>query len=693
MAEVEEPQFSSVRERIAALKLQQVGLSPANHADAQNHLGVINKTRRPPPPPPPSARPVRDKYGSQNFLGSDSLSSNPSSTVRRSSAGSTFRDGQSRAASVVSGEKCPALPPRRPPSGTRPTAPPPPLPARQRAAPASTLSPSITSLERDVTRKSSLESVSSVRSGRSSLSTRSVSTANTVYSGGEQNARVLKAPAFNPSTLPSLPPSNGKKDEDAQARGTPLPHTISDSIVAQQRPDGMGISGSNIVAKGKAGRPPLPIRPMSHAQKVGAVSNTLGFDGSSLSKSVGLSAPPPRPPFRLKQGLPSPVSVDGPTAVSATQDDLQISATYNDAASECLMCRDFSAADSHAAQFPRSSVPGGDLDWLAHQLTAPFSSLTDKARVIFTWMHHNIAYNTAVYFAGNIKSSTPASTFETGLAVCEGYSSLYTALATHAGLESIVISGHGKGSNHTPLAVGSPVPAFESGHAWTAVRIDNGQWKLIDSTWGAGCVNSQTKQYKKKFDPSYFTMDNSKFGLEHFPTNKTHFFRIDNQPSPSWESYMLADVNLLTTYSSALADHGLDLNSFTPAEKHINLSHNTGADTDTVRFQFSKICPHWDSERQGLGKPNLFILKFGGRNYVPFESDEQLYWSWVDVSVGKLRDAVAVMADGEKTISVVAVTRFGDEHEDGKGLTKDEFLRKTGKVGMSYSYLAKWVVV
>ena len=691
MAEIEEPQFSSVKERIAALKLQQVGLTPSKNADAQNHISVINKTRRPPPPPPPppATRPIRNKYGNPSSLSSDPLRSDSSGiTVRRSSAGSSLRNGQSQA-SVVSGEKCPALPPRRPPTGTRSPAPPPPLPARQRAAPATASSPSTMSLERDVIRKSSLESVSSVRSGRSSLSTRSVSTANTGYSGGEQNARVLKVPAFNPSTLPSLLPSNEERAEDAQVRGALLMHAISDSTVAQQKPDGMGVR-SNSVAKGIAGRPPLPGRSISYGPKVGTAANTVGFDGSSPSNTVNLSAPPPLPPSRLKQRAPPSVPIDRRIPISAPQDHLQPSARSNNTASGCLLCRDFSAADSHAAQFPRSTVPGGDLGWLAHQLTAPFSSLTDKARVIFTWMHHNIAYDTAGFFAGDFKSSTPATTFETGLAVCEGYSNLYADIAAHAGLECLVIDGHSKGFGHKPLPLGSPVPIFDTNHAWTAVRIDDGQWKLIDSTWGAGAVDGQTMQYEKKFDPSLFTMDNNEFGLKHFPTNKTQFFRENNQPAPSWESYILADVNVLTTYAVTQEGYGLDINSFTPAEKYINLSQHTGADTDTIRFQFSKVCPHWTSEGQGLGKPRLFFLRIGEKDYIPFESDEQLYWSWIDISVGKLCDAAATMAEGEKKIHVAAVTRFGDG--DGLGLTADEFTKNRRRMGISYSHLAEWMI-
>ena len=85
------------------------------------------------------------------------------------------------------------------------------------------------------------------------------------------------------------------------------------------------------------------------------------------------------------------------------------------------------------------------LDWLAGQLTDPFPSLTDKARAIFTWLHHNIDYNVEAFFNNNVRSSTPASTLDSGLAVCEGYAALFTAIATKAGLQSVVVSGYGKG--------------------------------------------------------------------------------------------------------------------------------------------------------------------------------------------------------------------------------------------------------
>ena len=46
-----------------------------------------------------------------------------------------------------------------------------------------------------------------------------------------------------------------------------------------------------------------------------------------------------------------------------------------------------------------------------------------------------------------------------GLAVCEGYAGLFTAIATIAGLESVVIGGHGKGFGFSALPPGASLPA------------------------------------------------------------------------------------------------------------------------------------------------------------------------------------------------------------------------------------------
>lgn len=255
------------------------------------------------------------------------------------------------------------------------------------------------------------------------------------------------------------------------------------------------------------------------------------------------------------------VDLSAPTAPS-TATVSQNPSVYGVApsAGSCLHCRDFSGPDNHAARFPRESIPSTDIGWLAQQLCAPFGSPTDKARAIFTWLHHNIAYNVEAFFNNAVKPSTPQSTLQTGLAVCEGYAGLFAAIAVKAGLEAIVVGGNGKGYGYSPLKPGDPVPPYEAGHAWNAVKIDGGEWKLIDCCWvsmqtlwstlvlnanliqGAGTVNGPGQGYKKGFNPEKFTQSNDEFGLDHYPEDSSKQFRNDGR-RVSWEEYILGNKN------------------------------------------------------------------------------------------------------------------------------------------------------
>lgn len=359
------------------------------------------------------------------------------------------------------------------------------------------------------------------------------------------------------------------------------------------------------------------------------------------------------------------------------------SLTSQPSSASCLICRDFSAPDAHAANFPRHTVPS--LDWLANQLTSPFPSFTDKARAIFTWLHHNIEYDTVSFFNNNIKPSTPAGTLQTGLAVCEGYAALFTALASKAGLESVVISGHGKGFSHKALAPRSPIPPESSGHAWNGVKIDDGEWKLIDPCWGAGNVSGKGKPYNKDFTPRFFTMSNNDFGLRHFPSNKSHFFRTDGRAQISWEEYIVgpdpSGAEPVTLYG-LVGKEGIAETSFMP--KQLKIPVNSGG---MVRFQFSRVCPHWDPLRNGDGKPFVFFLSIHGidgreDDKVPFETNGGSWWA--DVEARRL---------GARGQSVTLYTCDSVSGQSGRGLSVAEFRQACGKKAMGFGGVAKWELV
>ena len=336
--------------------------------------------------------------------------------------------------------------------------------------------------------------------------------------------------------------------------------------------------------------------------------------------------------------------------------------------------------------FPRHSVPS--LDWLATELTTPFSSDTDKARAIFTWLHHNVSYDVEAFFNNRVQASTPISTLSTGLAVCEGYAALFTALATKAGLQSIVVSGHGKGFGILPIAPGAPVPPESMNHAWNVVKIDGGEWKLIDTCWGAGDVNGKGKPYNKNFKPIHFTMDNDEFGLCHFPTNRNHFYRTDGRAQISWEEYILGDQGgeRARVFSNIAPQEGLSSTQFMP--KYLRLPVSPAAHAGpTVRFQFEKVCPHWDAAAHGKGKLYIYILSIHGvdgrdDDFVPFDTNG-MFW-WADVPPEKL---------GARGQTITLYTVDTVQGRTGRGLSKEEYLMAKGKKAMGFQGVAAWELV
>ena len=95
---------------------------------------------------------------------------------------------------------------------------------------------------------------------------------------------------------------------------------------------------------------------------------------------------------------------------------------------------------------------------------------------------------------------------QSGTAVCAGYAGLFNKLATHAGLESKVVSGYGKGYGFNS---GEP---YKMNHAWNAIKMDWG-WHLIDCCWGSGYINGPPNPgYNKRLSPEHFINPPDVFG-------------------------------------------------------------------------------------------------------------------------------------------------------------------------------------
>lgn len=262
------------------------------------------------------------------------------------------------------------------------------------------------------------------------------------------------------------------------------------------------------------------------------------------AKSMIVVAPalPPRPTTSTVANVPPPIPPRIPSH-------------------SCLWCRDFSAVDAHAASFPREDIKS--LNTLARALTDPFPSETDKARAIFTWLHHNIAYNTEAFFNGTVKATTPEDTLRSGLAVCEGYAALFVDLARKSGIIAKVISGFGKGYGYV-RPEGSNMPTFESNHAWNVVKLESGEWHLIDPCWGAGHIGPGSTAYIKKFNPFFFCSSVEEFGQSHFPSKADQQFLALPR---SWAEFIGIPENPIM--SRHVAGLYLPIRQVTPSVKSI----------------------------------------------------------------------------------------------------------------------------
>lgn len=319
----------------------------------------------------------------------------------------------------------------------------------------------------------------------------------------------------------------------------------------------------------------------------------------------------------------------------------------------CLTCRDFSAVDTHAGKYPRqyvTSIPN-----LAFELCNPFVSKVDKARAIFTWLHHNIAYDTKSYFQNNLRHKNPEETLKTGLSVCQGYAELFQKLACHAGLEAIVISGHGKGYGYK---ANSDVEL--ENHSWNAVKLDSGQWQLVDSCWGAGGID-KNQNFNKKFKATAFTSAPETFRLKHFPSDPKYQFC---KGAMSWEEYIAMEETPLL-YDEFYVKEFSEV-TIQPSCRVI--------EPGPTKFIITSKCPH---------------------TFIPPEYQYVLL-----LCIDDVRTPFQVDSDGttwtcegtvtkSSTVTVGLLETFGDR--DGRGVTVDEFLNNKTK-GYAWCYICSWDV-
>lgn len=189
-----------------------------------------------------------------------------------------------------------------------------------------------------------------------------------------------------------------------------------------------------------------------------------------------------------------------------------LSSFVTDAEKSISSDQNWTTIDQHALEAPRRSERS--VERLSTYFLEKADTEQEKARIIYRWMTDRISYDTDAFFMGDISNTSSMEVLRFRKAVCSGYAVLFRDLAEAMDLEVKIVSGHSKGYGFDP----DKVSTLADNHAWIVAKID-GQWKIIDPTWGAGHIPVDSRNFVKNFSEFYFFADPEKIIYTHFPSD------------------------------------------------------------------------------------------------------------------------------------------------------------------------------
>jgi transglutaminase/protease-like cytokinesis protein 3 len=169
----------------------------------------------------------------------------------------------------------------------------------------------------------------------------------------------------------------------------------------------------------------------------------------------------------------------------------------------------YAATDAYAdatPYFATQSIP----ELAAYLVRSGPDELT-RARALYRWVTRHINYDAIGFRSGNYGDVTAVATLRKRTSVCEGYARLTQALGAAMGLQVEIVKGYAKGIGFTA----GQLFDGHANHAWNAVRV-NGQWRLMDATWGSGGLN-EGQQFIRDFQDHYFLTAPADFIHDHLP--------------------------------------------------------------------------------------------------------------------------------------------------------------------------------
>lgn len=196
---------------------------------------------------------------------------------------------------------------------------------------------------------------------------------------------------------------------------------------------------------------------------------------------------------------------------------------------------------------------------LAHELTDGVTSDSLKLKSIYLWVTKNIDYDVWGLTAGGGSYTDPNDILRHRKAVCLGYSILIDSLCTVAGIPAECVYGYAYQPWYETYDT-----LYLDNHAWNVVQID-GEWKLMDVTWGTGYIKQRKQpgrkllyrlfrvpyrtKYKfiRKTNMKYYCTDPKVFVLDHLPSTPAWQLLDCSVPIDSFQRSPQGTINHLAS--------------------------------------------------------------------------------------------------------------------------------------------------
>ncbi|CAF0992314.1 unnamed protein product [Brachionus calyciflorus] len=239
------------------------------------------------------------------------------------------------------------------------------------------------------------------------------------------------------------------------------------------------------------------------------------------------------------------------------------------------------------------------IEFLAEKIdNGPAISDLEKHWMIFLWISKNIIYDSISHKSGNISKNSAEDVFKYGLAVCTGFSNLYSAICKLIGLECYKINGFAKGESYK---IGDTDDIGR--HAWNVIFLE-GQFYNIDAT--LSCLNDNLNKIENEWIPYWFMTPSKIFSESHFsPEMNREITKEEFDKMPYFEffyhiygfhcdqiksSIIYATTNPISLEFTSFEEYKLSLNLHDfVTEKNLNDSVNVQKDSEHSYFKYCII--------------------------------------------------------------------------------------------------------